>query len=70
MGFKAGERSKDEGITSTSSAFEGHKMSSAPITEAPSGDLGSKIEVESDEEALADGEIGSVQTNGPCKMVP
>ena len=66
-GFKAGERSKNAGanVDSTSKGYETPKT---PPTEAPSGELNSKIEVESDEETQADGDLTSVQTNGPCKL--
>jgi hypothetical protein len=66
-GFKAGERSKNAGGI-VDSTLKGHEMPRTPPTEAPLGELNSKIEVESDEEALADGNVASVQTNGPCKL--
>jgi hypothetical protein len=66
-GFKAGERSINPGAI-VESTSKGREVPRTPPTEVPSGELNSRTEVESDEETQADGDLGSVQTNGPCKL--
>lgn len=66
-GFKAGERSKNAHITGDSP--KGPVPSEGTSTNVVSGPSNSKVEAESDEEAAADGDLASVHTNGPCKLV-
>jgi hypothetical protein len=66
-GFKAGEHSQNAGAI-VDSTPKGHETPKTPPTDALSGELNSNIEVESEEDAQADGDLASVQTNGPCKL--
>jgi hypothetical protein len=66
-GFKAGERSKNAGAI-VEPTPKRPDLPRTPPTEVLLCDLDSRTEVETDEEAQADGDVGSVQTNGPCKL--
>lgn len=56
IGFKAGQYTK-------------HSIETSPTTSAHSKKHDRHEEDSSDEEGRADGDLSSVQTRGPCKMV-